>query len=425
MSTTVSPATELKSIKEHSNHVLGDFDEQLLRNRLFKAASVELSCVAASSNRIISNQLAVIRQSVAEFQSVEQGIGRIQHGVDGIDRSVVELLEKATESSQELSEVSSKMEVLEKHFDAIGKLVEMVNRIADQTNLLALNATIEAARAGEAGKGFAVVASEVKELSQTTKAANHEITETLEKVSQSVGSLSHSVERAVKKTQDSIAAVEVTRENAIDIGLEADSFSQTIAKSVQNFAELDQSSNVVENGFREINTIGKTFSYLTRLKAQLQQKCELGPIERLRPLVDISEFRAPERFGLDEEEYILEQDETLISATDTRGIITFANKAFYDVAEYSAGELLGKPHNTIRHPHMPRTAFADLWSTVKAGKIWTGYVANQSRNGRIYWVRATVFPCFEEGKIIGYLSIRTKPEPGAIEAAKEAYRRLP
>jgi hypothetical protein len=79
----------------------------------------------------------------------------------------------------------------------------------------------------------------------------------------------------------------------------------------------------------------------------------------------------------------------------------------------------------IRHPDMPRSAFADLWAVIKSGKLWQGYVANRSKTGRIYWVKANVFPCYERGQIVGYISIRTKPDPTAVRKAIEAYRLVP
>ena len=74
---------------------------------------------------------------------------------------------------------------------------------------------------------------------------------------------------------------------------------------------------------------------------------------------------------------------------------------------------------------MPKTAFAELWAVIKAGEMWQGYVANRAKSGRRYWVKASVFPCFEKGRIIGYISIRTKPESDMIEKAIEAYRMVP
>lgn len=97
----------------------------------------------------------------------------------------------------------------------------------------------------------------------------------------------------------------------------------------------------------------------------------------------------------------------LISETDTRGIITYANPKFCEVSGYSLDELLGKPHNIVRHPDMPKEVFKDLWDTIKAGKIWQGEVKNRRKDGSHYWVLATVGPLLdEEGYPYRYVSMR-------------------
>lgn len=421
-----SPATELKQIKEKAAGVLVDFEEDALRNTLFQAAGDKLSMVAESSALTVNDQIKAIRQSVSDFDAILDRMQLVQTNVQQIDTNVATVVKEAVGSSEELERVNERMHVLEEHFTAIDGLVKTVNDIADQTHLLSLNATIEAARAGEAGRGFAVVANEVKELSNTTKTANQEIRDTLDRIAEAVKALSTSVEQSVQKMQQSIAAVEVTRESASTIGEETSRFGQQLRQSLENFYQLDESSKCVENETKEINTIGKTFSYLVEMMAmQGVASNSINPLERLLPVVKQSTFKAPERFKKSVPEYVLKPDDILISATDTRGVITFANNCFYEIAEYQPGELVGEPHNVIRHPDMPKTAFADLWAVIKTGKLWQGYVANRSRTGRRYWVKANVFPCFENGKIIGYISIRTKPEPEMVKKATEAYRLVP
>jgi|GEM_PF-446929 len=97
----------------------------------------------------------------------------------------------------------------------------------------------------------------------------------------------------------------------------------------------------------------------------------------------------------------------LISETDTRGIITYANPKFCEVSGYSLDELLGKPHNIIRHPDMPKAVFKELWDTIKAGKIWQGEIKNRRKDGSHYWVLATVGPLLDsEGYPYRYVSMR-------------------
>ena len=96
----------------------------------------------------------------------------------------------------------------------------------------------------------------------------------------------------------------------------------------------------------------------------------------------------------------------LVSTTDLRGVITYANERFCEVAGFTLEELLGKNHNIVRHPSMPKAAFGDLWSHLKEGEAWRGAVKNRCKDGRYYWVDAFVTPTYENGKKIGYQSVR-------------------
>lgn len=114
----------------------------------------------------------------------------------------------------------------------------------------------------------------------------------------------------------------------------------------------------------------------------------------------------------------------LVSETDEKGKILFANDAFCEIAGYRVEELIGKPHNIVRHSDMPRAAFKDLWDTIQSGKEWTGFVKNSVRGGRgFYWVYASVFPLLREGQRT-YLSIRKKPTEDEITASEALYRTL-
>ncbi|HEY0833046.1 MAG TPA: methyl-accepting chemotaxis protein [Azospirillum sp.] len=117
----------------------------------------------------------------------------------------------------------------------------------------------------------------------------------------------------------------------------------------------------------------------------------------------------------------LEDGTLLVSRTDEKGRITFVNKAFVDISGFSEQELLGAPHNLVRHPHMPAGAFADLWATIKAGRPWEGLVKNRAKSGDHYWVRANATPVIENGVITGYISIRSKPSRAQINEAERIY----
>ncbi|WP_394200224.1 methyl-accepting chemotaxis protein [Shewanella waksmanii] len=120
----------------------------------------------------------------------------------------------------------------------------------------------------------------------------------------------------------------------------------------------------------------------------------------------------------------LAADDELISSTDLSGKITYINQTFIDISGYSEQELIGQNHNIIRHPDMPKAAFADLWQKLQAGQSWRGVVKNRCKDGRFYWVDAFVSPLYENGKVIGYQSVRVKPKQAYITAAEKIYKRL-
>ncbi|WP_372395422.1 methyl-accepting chemotaxis protein [Azospirillum sp. HJ39] len=111
----------------------------------------------------------------------------------------------------------------------------------------------------------------------------------------------------------------------------------------------------------------------------------------------------------------------LVSRTDTGGRITFVNRAFVEISGFDEQELIGAPHSIVRHPHMPKEAFADLWATVKAGRPWEGLVKNRTKAGDFYWVRANVTPVIENGAVAGYISIRSKPSRDEVRSAEALY----
>ncbi|MGM0952950.1 MAG: methyl-accepting chemotaxis protein [Pseudomonadota bacterium] len=111
----------------------------------------------------------------------------------------------------------------------------------------------------------------------------------------------------------------------------------------------------------------------------------------------------------------------LISTTDLKGKITAANEDFLDVAGFDIEELVGQPHNMIRHPDMPPGAFANLWETVQNGDSWRGIVKNRCRNGDHYWVDAYVTPIKKNGEIVEFQSVRSQPGRAQIQRAEAAY----
>ncbi|WP_374313979.1 methyl-accepting chemotaxis protein [Dongia sp.] len=120
-------------------------------------------------------------------------------------------------------------------------------------------------------------------------------------------------------------------------------------------------------------------------------------------------------------EIMVDADRPIVSRTDAGGRITFVNQAFIDISGFEEAELMGQPHNIVRHPHMPKGAFADLWRACKRGDAWSGLVKNRTKLGDFYWVRANVSPIYQGDQITGYLSIRSRPTREEVAAAGKIY----
>jgi methyl-accepting chemotaxis protein len=124
------------------------------------------------------------------------------------------------------------------------------------------------------------------------------------------------------------------------------------------------------------------------------------------------------------QEYVLTDDDLIVSKTDLKGIITYINDDFVRIGGFSKKELIGSPHNILRHSDMPKAAFADMWKTLKSGNSWTGIVKNRTKDGGFYWVRANAMPMLENNKVIGYMSVRNKPTANEVRVAANLYREI-
>ena len=123
-------------------------------------------------------------------------------------------------------------------------------------------------------------------------------------------------------------------------------------------------------------------------------------------------------------EYPLDDDTTLMSTTDLHSYMTHTNDTFVQVSGFTLQELLGQPHNIVRHPDMPKAAFADMWYTLQKGEPWSGIVKNRRKNGDHYWVRANAVPMVRNGKVTGYMSIRTRATEDEVAAVEPLYKAL-
>lgn len=125
--------------------------------------------------------------------------------------------------------------------------------------------------------------------------------------------------------------------------------------------------------------------------------------------------------AVNSQERLLDPKNPIVTKTDSKGKITFANPAFVEISGFTKEELLGQPHNVVRHPDMPREAFEDLWSTIRQNQPWRGLVKNRCKDGGYYWVDAYVTPLTENGKKVGYMSVRSCPTDKQKSEAQALY----
>ncbi|MDD4912515.1 MAG: methyl-accepting chemotaxis protein [Sideroxydans sp.] len=125
-----------------------------------------------------------------------------------------------------------------------------------------------------------------------------------------------------------------------------------------------------------------------------------------------------------QKEVFIPASTVLITKTDTKGVITYANDAFCEVTGFTRSELVGRSHNIVRHPDMPQQSFKWLWDTLKEERPWRGMVKNRCKNGDHYWTRVTIAPVIENSKITGYVSVRKAPTRSDVAATEAMYRDL-
>ncbi len=123
-------------------------------------------------------------------------------------------------------------------------------------------------------------------------------------------------------------------------------------------------------------------------------------------------------------EILMQPDDILVTRTNLKGVITYANDAFVAISGFSREELVGSNHNIVRHPDMPPAAYEDLWQSLKAGKPWTAPVKNRTKSGDFYWVEANVTPIYKNGKVTEYLSVRYAPSREQVAGAERFYQKL-
>lgn len=131
------------------------------------------------------------------------------------------------------------------------------------------------------------------------------------------------------------------------------------------------------------------------------------------------------RITPNQQEIVMREGELIVSKTDLKGRITYGNRAFNHYSGFTERELLGKQHNIVRHPDMPRAVFQLLWDRLKAGQEVFAFVKNIAKSDSFYWFFANVTPSYDaQGKLLGYFSIRRKLNPAAIAVIQPLYRKM-
>jgi PAS domain S-box-containing protein len=241
-----------------------------------------------------------------------------------------------------------------------------------------------------------------------------------------VAKLGYDLNQSKLLMDSTVETSENARNSADAITRSSGNVKTEIDHTSESLRAVSKSLSTTQFQMDEIGVIGTTFeSLIDLLKFMGLFETLNDPLAHLEPLAAASSFSAGNRFTSETGEVVLKPDDILISSTDTRGVITFANDRFCRIAGYQFDELVGKPHSVIRHPDMPHAAFANLWDTLMQKKIWQGFVKNKTKSGGFYWVRATVFPRLgPSGDIVGHISVRVKPNLGDVRKAVDIYRRL-
>ena len=125
-----------------------------------------------------------------------------------------------------------------------------------------------------------------------------------------------------------------------------------------------------------------------------------------------------------DEEYVYEGS-VIISQTDLKGIITYANRKFCEISNYPAAELMGQPHNIVRHPDMPKAIFAKMWQTIQSGQVWNGTIKNLRKDGRYYWVETEILPIRDANQeVTGYITVRKPASRKNVFEMEETYEKM-
>ncbi|WP_337862662.1 methyl-accepting chemotaxis protein, partial [Nitrososphaera sp.] len=384
------------------SRVLKSFDKADSASKMVTATLDEMATATTTQTRTI--------------EEVAKGVQDISSAVQNTATSVNSAMQKTTSSNEAIQQAAKeaqlgmeKMNILKervsKSFDEIAilgselkkiySMVNLITKIADQTSLLALNAAIEAARAGDSGKGFAVVADEVKRLADSSMKGADDISGTVKNLEKVAATTMQHIEQGNVSLAESYEVITKVLSSL-------DKVAQMVAGITASMHEISSAAEEAASGSEEVAESGEEVASVSQ--ENLRQIDRLRELKRneTSTILDASDAART----LAKITGIMDQA-NIISMTDLDGNITYMNDKFLEVAHFASSELMGQSHRLLKSGFHSPLLFEALWKSVTAGKTFTGYVRNRSKDGSIYWVKATINPIRDgDGRITGYVSVR-------------------
>ncbi|MFN4336267.1 MAG: methyl-accepting chemotaxis protein [Candidatus Nitrosocaldus sp.] len=396
-----------------------DIDDGITILKEITTSIDKLSKSADKNRAYIDTMLVILNEHANGITNISTAVSTITTSIQNISVALSnvgnitnELANNSSKSAdhanQILLEISKINEIVRSYnntnikvkdeFKAINNIAKFIDKVADRTNLLALNAAIEAARAGEAGRGFAVVAEEVRALAMDTSKNASEIARMIANISTLFNELSKSIDESVdvlnstiRKVTDILNALQSIAEGvkSIDENIRqiAASSQEVVASSEELTTTAEQLKSSTDTNMKHADDIGRSLKDMMSTIHNI--KITTG---RLKQIMDVFSCMA---------------DSSIVSMTDLEGDINYVNKKFLDVSRYSKDELYGQNHRILKSGFHDDIVFKDMWETISNGGTFIGYVRNRAKDGSIYWVKAVIKPTYSNGRIDGYVAVRT------------------
>lgn len=383
--------------------VLQSFDEAVAVSEQLSATVAELESATKSQTSGIEE----VSQSIQSIATAIQGVAsnatkamemmrQSEQITQNISTDANKGMEKMTNMKSIVSESSNDVKTLAKELNKVDNMTGFITQIAEQTNLLALNAAIEAARAGDVGRGFAVVADEVRRLAENSKKGAEDISHLISSLKESSSKTTESIEKGNSLVQESYDMITNILKSIKDI-------SNSITEVVSQMQDISAATEQVSSGTEEATAASEEILSVAQTNLKSFEDIVVAKNRESQVLHDANAAAKT----LAEITDVLDTS-TIVSITDTDGMIEYMNEQFLKVSKYPSEELMGQSHRVLKSGWHDSGLFDALWSTITAGKMFQGYVRNKSKDGTIYWVKTAISPTYDtQGKIKGYVGVRT------------------